>query len=116
VPRALRSRALAGDARLLRALADPTRQRILLLLGADEMRAGDVARAFRSARPTISKHLRVLRDAGLVEARAQGRERLYRIVPGRLRDATARMQALDRMLAGGLERLGDHLRGGGPRP
>lgn len=110
MPRAVRTRGLGdADPRLLRALADPTRQRILRMLGGGEMRAGDIAEAFASARPTVSKHLRVLLDAGLVRARRSGRERYYAIEPGPLRDAAARVQALDETLRKGLERLGEHL-------
>lgn len=110
MPRAVRTRVEgAPDARVLRALADPTRQRILQMLGGGEMRAGDIAKRFRSRRPTISKHLKVLRDAGLVELRASGRERHYSVAPGPLREATARMQAVEDMMRGGLERLRDYL-------
>ena len=71
MPRAVRTRALPGqDERALRALADPTRRRILHILGAGEARAGDLAKALAQARPTVSKHLRVLREAGLVAVRA----------------------------------------------
>ena len=110
MPRAVRSRAeRPPDPRVFRALADPTRQKILQILGAGEMRAGDIAKRFRSRRPTISKHLKVLRDAGLVEVRASGRERYYSVAPGPLREATARMQAVEEMMRGGVERLGGFL-------
>lgn len=112
MPRAVRSRELAAaapDPRVLRALADPTRRRILQVIGGGEARAGDIAARFRSARPTISKHLRVLREAGLVTSRAAGRERYYSVAPGPLREAAAQVQALDAMLREGIERLGEHL-------
>ena len=118
MPRAVRSRDLAhADSRILRALADPTRRRLLHLLGDGEARAGDLAGAFAISRPAVSKHLRVLLDAGLVSVRRAGRERWYAIVPGPLREAAARVQALDALLSGGLERLGGHLAGAreGPR-
>ena len=110
MPRAIRTRAHRdADPRVLRALADPTRQRIIRLLGAGERTAGEIAASFESARPTISKHLRVLLEAGLVRVRAAGRERYYSVVPGPLRETAARVQALDELLRGGLERLRDHL-------
>ncbi|HET6404340.1 MAG TPA: metalloregulator ArsR/SmtB family transcription factor [Candidatus Thermoplasmatota archaeon] len=110
MPRAVRTRAPPeADPRVLRALADPTRQRILRLLGARELRAGDIAAEFDSARPTVSKHLKVLLEAKLVRVRAAGRERWYAVEPGPLRDAVARVQAIDELLEGGLARLRDHL-------
>ena len=113
MPRAVRTRAFQdADPRVLRALADPTRQRILRVLGGGELAARDVAARFPHARPTISKHLRVLREAGLVRVRAAGRERFYAIEPGPLREASARVAALDEWLREGLARLGDHLGGG----
>lgn len=110
MPRAVRTRTQSDvDVRLLRALADPTRQEILRLLAGGEVRAGDIAKAFRSRRPTISKHLRVLRDVGLIEARASGRERYYRVAAGPLRDAVQRMRSVEDMMRESLRRLGEHL-------
>jgi DNA-binding transcriptional ArsR family regulator len=60
------------------ALADPTRRRIVELLARrGDLTAGELANAFTSARPTISRHLRVLREAGVVRARAVAQERYY---------------------------------------
>lgn len=99
----------AQQARTFRALADPTRLRILQELGAGELRAGDVAARFDVSRPAVSRHLRILRDAGLVTARKEGRERYYAVAPGPLRDAAAHVQDLDARWARSLERLGEHL-------
>jgi DNA-binding transcriptional ArsR family regulator len=66
------------------ALADPTRRRIVELLTREPMRAGAVADAFDSAAPTISRHLRVLRRAGLIEETRvddDARVKLYRLRP-----------------------------------
>lgn len=109
MPRAVRSRRDGADPRVFQALADPTRRRILQMLGDGEARAGDIAAAFPISRPGVSKHLRVLVDAGLLQARASGRERHYSIVPGPLRDAAARVRALDAFWREGLERLGGEL-------
>lgn len=109
MPRAIRSPADGADPRVFRALADPTRRQILRALGGAEMRAGDLAKRFPVSRPAVSKHLRVLREAGLVEARKQGRERWYAIVPGPLRDAAARVHALDTFWCDAQTRLGAHL-------
>ena len=62
----------------LKAIADPRRQEILRLVWSQERAAGDVASHFEVSRPAISKHLRVLKEAGLVEERRSGTLRLYR--------------------------------------
>lgn len=61
----------------LEALADPTRRRIIELLAEGEHSAGELAAHFDTSRPGVSRHLRVLREHGLVHARDDGRRRLY---------------------------------------
>lgn len=61
------------------ALADPTRRAVLDLLRQGSRPAGQIARAFPVSRPAISKHLRLLRRAHLVEERREGRNRVYQI-------------------------------------
>ena len=61
----------------LEALADPTRRRIVELLADGERSAGELAANFDTSRPGVSRHLRVLREHGLVQARDDGRRRLY---------------------------------------
>ena len=89
------------------ALADPTRRGILDLLSTEERSAGDVAAKFPVSRPAISRHLRVLRNAGLVDQRRDAQWRVYRLNPDALREAdrwfdsyrvfwTARMHDLKR--------------------
>jgi DNA-binding transcriptional ArsR family regulator len=68
------------------ALADPTRRELVALLAAGEVTAGDLAGRFPVSRPAISRHLRVLREAGLVTARTDGRRRFYALDPRPLRD------------------------------
>jgi DNA-binding transcriptional ArsR family regulator len=63
------------------ALADPTRRAVLDLLRSGTRPAGDIARAFTVSRPAISKHLRILRRAHLVEERREGRHRMYHLNP-----------------------------------
>jgi DNA-binding transcriptional ArsR family regulator len=63
------------------ALADPTRRRIVELVAERERSAGEIAAAFSISRPGVSKHLRVLRDEGLVAAREDGTRRLYSLEP-----------------------------------
>jgi DNA-binding transcriptional ArsR family regulator len=73
------------------ALAEPNRRRILDLLLAEERPVGDLVAALTVSQPAVSKHLRVLRDAGLVEVRGDGQRRLYRV-------RTEPLQAVDRWL------------------
>ena len=76
-------------ASVFKALADPTRVAIVNRLAADECCVCDLTAAFELSQPTISHHLRILRDAGLVEAERRGTWAYYRVVPEaveRLRD------------------------------
>lgn len=66
------------------ALGDPTRRRLLELLVAGERPAGELAAEFALSRPGVSRHLRVLREAGLVQTRGDGRRRLYSVDPAPL--------------------------------
>jgi len=63
----------------LRALADGTRRKILALVWHDERSAGEIAAAFTVTRPAVSQHIRILRDAGLLDERRAGAKRLYAI-------------------------------------
>jgi DNA-binding transcriptional ArsR family regulator len=63
----------------LKAIADPRRQEILRLVWNQERAAGDIATHFDVSRPAISKHLRVLKEAGLVHERRNGTQRLYSV-------------------------------------
>ena len=67
------------------ALADPTRRAVLDLLRQGSQPAGRIAQSFPVSRPAISKHLRLLRRAHLVEERRQGRHRFYHLNPQPLR-------------------------------
>jgi len=66
------------------AVADPIRRRVLELVRDREAPAGELADAFPVSRPAVSRHLRVLREAGLVTERREGRLRLYRADPAPL--------------------------------
>jgi DNA-binding transcriptional ArsR family regulator len=66
------------------ALADPTRRTIVELLAEGERSAGELAAEFETSRPAVSRHLRVLREHGLVSAREHGRRRVYALEPGPL--------------------------------
>jgi DNA-binding transcriptional ArsR family regulator len=73
-------------------LAEPTRRRIVEELGSSERSVGELVDALKLSQPTVSKHLRVLRDGGLVSSRVAAQRRIYRVEP-------APLQELDRWLA-----------------
>ena len=60
-------------------VAEPNRRAILSLLLSSERSVGEIERELRLSQPSVSKHLRVLREVGLVEVRDEGRQRLYRL-------------------------------------
>ena len=66
------------------ALADPTRRRILELLAEGDRSAGELAAEFTTSRPAVSRHLRVLRERGLVRARSEAQRRVYSLDPAPL--------------------------------
>jgi DNA-binding transcriptional ArsR family regulator len=71
------------------AIADPTRRAILDLLRSKEQSAGELARHFPVSRPAISRHVRVLRSAGLIRTRREAQLRIYGLEPARLADVDA---------------------------
>jgi DNA-binding transcriptional ArsR family regulator len=77
-----------------RALADPIRRDILRMLGGRSYTAGELAGAFSVTRPAVSRHLRVLREAGLVRDSIRGRNREYQLVVAALDELEAYIQAL----------------------
>ena len=66
---------------VLQALADPSRRTVLEILRDHEASAGELADALPIARPGVSRHLRVLREAGLVDVRQESQRRIYRLRP-----------------------------------
>lgn len=71
------------------AIADPIRRRVLELVREREVPAGELAAQFEVSRPAVSRHLRVLREAGLVRERRKGKLRLYRADPAPLEELRA---------------------------
>ena len=63
-------------------IAEPNRRAILSLLASSQQSVGEIERQLRMTQPTVSKHLRVLREAGFVEATVDAQRRLYRLKPG----------------------------------
>jgi DNA-binding transcriptional ArsR family regulator len=91
------------------ALADTTRRGVLELLRDGERTAGELADAFDVSRPAVSRHLRVLRDAGLVRWRGDAQRRIYAIEPGPLRELDEWLHPYRRFWADRLDRLDQHL-------
>lgn len=90
--------------RVAKALGDPTRLEILATLRADERTVGDIADGFSMTRPAISQHLKVLRDAELVDIREVGTRNYYRARPAGLVGLRSWLEefwdgALDRLTA-----------------
>jgi len=71
------------------ALADPTRRQIIESLAAGETSFGELAEKFEMSRPAVSQHLKVLRDAGIVTARADAQRRIYRLSDSSLDEVEA---------------------------
>ena len=67
-------------------VAEPNRRAILSLLLSSERSVGEIERELKMSQPSVSKHLRVLKDAGFVEARIEAQRRLYRLRPEPLRE------------------------------
>ncbi len=78
----------------LQALADPIRREILRIVRDTPLPAGSIAGTFSVSRPAVSRHLRVLREAGLVRAEVSGRERVYRLDPAPLAKVEAYLAEL----------------------
>jgi DNA-binding transcriptional ArsR family regulator len=93
----------------LQALAEPQRVAILDLLRDGERPVGEIVERLRMSQPAISKHLRVLRDAGLVEVRPDAQRRLYRIRPEPLADLDEWLSSYRDLWTTHLDRLEDHL-------
>ena len=93
----------------LQVLGEPRRVAILELLRHGERPVGDIVGDLGLSQPAVSKHLRVLRDAGLVEARVDAQRRLYRIRPEPLADLDAWLEPYRQLWSSRLDRLEAHL-------
>jgi len=91
------------------ALANPARREVLRLLLDRPMAAGDLAERFTMARPSLSEHLRVLREAGLVSERRQGRNRVYTLDAAPLEEVSTWLSPYERFWRTKLANLRDLL-------
>jgi len=90
-------------------LAEPTRRDILDLLRDGERPVGDLVEHLRLSQPAVSKHLRVLRDAGLVDVRPDAQRRLYRLRPEPLTEIDQWLAPYRRLWTRSLDKLERHL-------
>jgi DNA-binding transcriptional ArsR family regulator len=91
------------------ALSEPIRRDMLALLRESERSAGEIERALGLSQPSASKHLRALREAGLVSVRKDAQRRLYRIASGPLAELDAWLAPYRRFWDARLDALGRHL-------
>jgi DNA-binding transcriptional ArsR family regulator len=90
-------------------IAEPNRRAILSLLALSEQSVGEIERQLRMAQPTVSKHLRVLREAGFVESSVDAQRRLYRLKPEPLRELDAWLAQFRRFWSAHVDALERHL-------
>lgn len=91
------------------ALADPTRRRIVELVAARELSAGEIAGEFAFSRPAVSRHLRVLRETGVLASRGAAQRRLYRLEPTALAELDAWIDRTRGFWSARLDALSHHL-------
>ena len=90
-------------------IAEPNRRAILSLLVASEQSVGEIERRLRMSQPTVSKHLRVLREAGFVESTVDAQRRLYRLKPGPLQEIDDWLAQFRRFWSARIDALERHL-------
>ena len=90
-------------------IAEPNRRAILSLLVSSQQSVGEIERQLRMPQPTVSKHLRVLRDAGFVESTVDAQRRLYRLTPEPLQELDAWLAQFRRFWSAHVDALERHL-------
>lgn len=91
------------------ALSDPTRRRIVEMLGSEPLAAGEITARFSMSAPAISQHLKVLREAGLVTVEVVGQRRIYRLDPAGLDEFDAWVRKVRGFWAPNLDLLEEQL-------
>lgn len=94
----------------LSALADPTRRAILARLALGEASVSELAKPFEISQPAISRHLKVLETAGLIETRHSAQERLRKLKPNALAEVAFWLERLRYMWDESFDRLDDYLK------
>jgi DNA-binding transcriptional ArsR family regulator len=90
-------------------IAEPNRRAILDLLVSSQQSVGEIERQLRMSQPTVSKHLRVLREAGFVESTVDAQRRLYRLKPGPFEELDAWLARFRRFWSVHIDALERHL-------
>src|SRR5258708_9666515 len=90
-------------------IAEPNRRAILSLLVSSQRSVGEIERQLRMSQPTVSKHLRLLREAGFVESTVDAQRRLYRLKPGQLQELDAWLAQFRRFWSARVDALERHL-------
>ena len=90
-------------------IAEPNRRAILSLLVSSQQSVGEIESQLRMPQPTVSKHLRVLREAGFVESKVDAQRRLYRLKPEPLQEVDAWLAPFRRFWSAHLDALERHL-------
>ncbi len=90
-------------------IAEPNRRAILTLLVSSEQSVGEIERQLRMPQPTVSKHLRVLRDAGFVESTVDAQRRLYRLKPEPFQELDSWLAQFRRFWSAHVDALERHL-------
>ena len=90
-------------------IAEPNRRAILSLLASSEQSVGEIERQLHMPQPAVSKHLRVLREAGFVEATVDAQRRLYRLKPEPLQELDAWLAQFRRFWSAHVDALERHL-------
>lgn len=90
-------------------IAEPNRRAILSLLASSHQSVGEIERQLRMSQPTVSKHLKVLREAGFVEATVDAQRRLYRLTPEPLQEIEAWLAPFRRFWVAHVDALERHL-------
>src|SRR3954453_23069109 len=90
-------------------VAEPNRRAILSMLLSSERSVGEIERQLRLSQPSVSKHLRLMREAGFVESRIEGRRRLYRLRPQPLMELDAWLVPFRRFWSRHVDALERHL-------
>lgn len=90
-------------------IAEPSRRAILSLLASSERSVGDIEEELRIPQPSVSKHLRVLREAGFVESRVDAQRRVYRIRPEPLKEVDAWLAPFRHFWSAHVDALERHL-------
>lgn len=90
-------------------IAEPNRRAILSMLSSSELSVGELMDQLQLPQPSVSKHLKVLREGGFVESRVEAQRRVYRLNPGPLQEVDEWLEPFRRLWSNHVDRLEQHL-------